>query len=202
MCGRFYLDADAEFLINYFKLRYEPRELPIQAVVYPSQSSPILIHHKNEKRIGLMQWGVQLPGIQRPIINARSETIHEKDLFKAAFEKKRCIIPASGFFEWQEGSNAKPKPMYRVKTTSDPLMLMAGIYMKQTDASGMVNWRFSVVTRDANAQMQAIHHRMPLILDLEHAERWLSGEVTLSERMSLLKFDGVEIQLESVDNAN
>lgn len=46
MCGRFYLDADAEFLINYFKLRYEPREIPIQAVVYPSQSSPIIINHK------------------------------------------------------------------------------------------------------------------------------------------------------------
>lgn len=200
MCGRFYLDADAEFLINYFKLRYEPREIPIQAVVYPSQSSPIIINHKSEKRMGMMQWGFQLTGIQRPIINSRAETLHEKNLFKAAFEKKRCIIPASGFFEWQEGSKEKPKPMFRINT-SDPLMLMAGIYMKQTEASGIVNWRFSVVTRDANEQMKAIHHRMPLIFDLEHAERWLSEDIPLLERMSLLNFDGIRIHLESVDKA-
>lgn len=201
MCGRFYLDADAEFLINYFKLRYEPREVSVNAVVYPTQSSPVLIHHNSENRLGLMQWGFQLPGIQRPIINSRSETIHEKNLFKDAFEKKRCIIPASGFFEWQENAQEKPKPMYRVKNASDDLMLMAGIYMKQTDALGVATWRFSVVTRDANTQMQAIHHRMPLIFDLEHANQWLSERTTPTERMALLKFDGVPILIESVDNA-
>jgi len=189
MCGRFYLDADAEFLMNYFKIQYEPKVILENPLIFPTQNSPVIIESKGDRRMGLMKWGFKLPNSDKPIINSRSETIHEKKMFKEAFEKRRCIIPASGFFEWSDYTDQKPKPQYKVSVQDQPIMCMAGIYTKTIDTSGQIGWVFSIITREANADMMAIHPRMPLILGAEDLSSWLSQETQLTSLDVLLKSD-------------
>ncbi len=196
MCGRFYLDADAEFLLNYFKILYEPKVSVESPLVFPSQTSPVIIESKGERRMGLMKWGFKLPNSTRPIINSRSETIHEKKMFKEAFEKRRCIIPASGFFEWSDYTDEKPKPQYKISVPDQPIMCMAGIYTKVVGDEGQIDWVFSIVTRDANEGMSAIHPRMPLILSEPDLTRWLGQETRLSQLEMLLKTDIGRLNIE------
>jgi len=198
MCGRFYLDADAEFLINYFKIQYEPKVIIESPLIFPSQNSPVLIENKGERRLGLMKWGFKLPNNARPVINSRSETIHEKKLFKDAFEQRRCIVPASGFFEWSDYTDEKPKPQYKISLSDQPIMCMAGIYTKVVCDDGQIDWVFSIVTRDANEGMSAIHPRMPLILSDPHLTRWLDKETQLSQLEILLKTDIGRLNIERV----
>ena len=189
MCGRFYLDADAAFLMNYFKILYEPKVIVDNPLIFPTQSSPVIIESKGERRMGLMKWGFKLPNSTRPIINSRSETIHEKKMFKDAFEKRRCIVPASGFFEWSDYTDQKPKPQYQISLPDQPIMCMAGIYTKTFDETGQVGWVFSIVTRDANEDMMAIHPRMPLMLGANEITSWLNQETQRAQLDVLLKTD-------------
>lgn len=189
MCGRFYLDADAEFLLNYFRILYEPKVIVENPIIFPTQSSPIVIESNGDRRLGLMKWGFKLPNSTRPIINSRSETLHEKKIFKEAYEKRRCIVPASGFFEWSDYTDQKPKPQYKISIPEQPILCMAGIYTKTLDESGQIGWVFSIVTRDANEDMLAIHPRMPLMLGNEDVSHWLSHETSLEHLSALLKTD-------------
>lgn len=198
MCGRFYLDADAAFLLNYFKIKYEPKIHVPEAVIFPTHSTPVVIQSKGERRIGLMQWGLKLPKVGRPIINSRAETISSKPLFKASFDKRRCIVPANGFFEWSEFTDEKKKPKYTVELPNQPIMCMAGIYTKQKDETGEENWRFSIVTREANASMGTIHHRMPLILEASSIDLWLNPESDYDELDRLLSYDIGDLMLNLV----
>lgn len=195
MCGRFYLDADAEFLLNYFKIKYKPKIKMPEAIIFPTQDAPIIIQGKGERRIGTMQWGFKLPGTGKPIINSRAETISTKPLFRASFDKRRCIVPASGFFEWSEYAVAKKKPQFTVELPNQPIMCMAGIYTKQKDESGEESWRFSIVTREANASMGTIHPRMPLILEASDIDIWLNPESDQEALAKLLHYDVGDLSL-------
>lgn len=198
MCGRFYIDADAEFLLNYFRIRYEPKIRVDHPVVFPSQTSPIVIGTATERRIGPMAWGFKLKDLNRPIINARSETVMDKWLFKQAFEKRRCLIPASGFYEWSQYEAVLPKPQFAISLTDSPLMGMAGIYQKQVDASGNEGWFFSVVTCDANEDMQKIHPRMPLLIHPDDFDLWLKPDSKLDQVRQLLISRDVHFDIERI----
>ena len=189
MCGRFYLDADAEFLLNYYRIQYEPRVIVERPIIYPTQSTPVVIANQGERRLGTMNWGFKIPGSTKPIINSRAETIHEKRLFKEAYEKRRCIVPASGFFEWSDLTGQKPKPKYQVSLQDQSLMNMAGIYTKVISDNGQISWHFSIVTREANEDMKTIHPRMPLILGNEALSAWLDMNTPLRQIDELLQTD-------------
>ena len=183
MCGRFYLDADTEFLLNYYHMKYEPKVITDKQIFYPSQEAPVIIEVANERRIGLMKWGF---GSQKPIFNSRAETIHSKVTFKEAYEKRRCIIPATGFYEWSEHEK---KDRYKVEVPDQPLLHMAGIYTKVLREDGQVVWQFTVVTKEANADMRLIHHRMPLMLDASHLSTWMNSKTPIEKLNDLLTYD-------------
>ncbi|GAB6108061.1 SOS response-associated peptidase [Fusibacter bizertensis] len=195
MCGRFYLEADVEFLLKYFKIKYKPNFKIPETVIFPTQDAPIIIQSKGERRIGMMQWGFILPGTSKLIINSRAETISTKPLFKEAFEKRRCIILASGFFEWSEFTEEKKKPQYTVELPSQSMMCIAGIYTNIKDGNGENSWRFSIVTREANAAMKSIHPRMPLILAESDIDIWLNPESDKETLAMLLKYDVGDLSL-------
>lgn len=196
MCGRFYIDADAEFLLRYFKIKYKPVFEIDQRVVYPTQRSPVVIDVSDEKRIGPMTWGFNLPGSNKPIINARSESIHEKVLFKESFMKRRCLIPASGFYEWSMYDNIKPKAQYDIAAIDEPLICMAGIYRKQIDDNGAVKWVFTVITREADDAMKKIHPRMPLLIKPNDFDLWLGGDTDLQTVRKLLTCEPLKLDIE------
>ena len=186
MCGRFYLDADTEFLLNYYHIKYEPKVRTQQQIFYPTQAAPVIIEVGGDRRLGTMAWGF---GGKPPLFNSRAETIHSKVTFKDAFEKRRCIIPATGFYEWAEASDSKKKDRYKIEVPNQEIMHMAGIYTKTTDDSGQLKWQFTVVTREANADMGIIHHRMPLMLSANDISTWMDAQTPLSDLKELLNFD-------------
>lgn len=180
MCGRFFLDVDfEEVLKHYFGIvgdypvtEYEPRE------IFPSNSLPVIHRGKEVKRtIHLMKWGFAPSFMNKILINARSETVAEKKLFKEAFFRRRCLIPASGYYEWEKvsGEDGKIKKVKRAISVPDKgIVSMAGIYDRFQDKEGKPFWAVTLLTKASNDDVKNVHDRMPLILDKEMEKIWIA----------------------------
>lgn len=178
MCGRFTLVVSMEELI----LRYEldpgnsvPYHRP-QYNIAPTQMVLSIIHDGKGLRLGELKWGL-VPSWAKDesmgsrMINARSETLLDKPAYRLPFERKRCLIPADGFYEWQRtGSGKQP---YRIKLKSSELFSMAGLYDIWVREDGSKVATCTVITTRPNALMEPIHDRMPVILRREDELRWV-----------------------------
>jgi len=174
MCGRHWLEDYFDILEEYFDLMnsvaFEPR------YNIAPQSNVLTIFRGDENyELAEMQWGMvpdwAKPGqFKQPLINARSETIWQKPSFRQLIKSRRCIIPISGFFEWQRNGSTKVPHAIRVK--DEPFMLLGGIY--QITKHGEL--QHCIVTTESNKAMQQVHHRQPVMLDLAQAKTWLENE--------------------------
>lgn len=178
MCGRFTLVVSMEELM----LRYEldpgnsvPYHRP-QYNIAPTQMVLSIIHDGKGLRLGELKWGL-VPSWAKDesmgsrMINARSETLLDKPAYRLPFERKRCLIPADGFYEWQRtGSGKQP---YRIKLKSRELFSMAGLYDIWVREDGSKVATCTVITTRPNALMEPIHDRMPVILRREDELRWV-----------------------------
>lgn len=189
MCGRFLLESDIEDLLTFYKIANDVTFKIQHTTVYPTQQSPVIIKANEENRMGLMEWGFTIEGIKRPIINSRVEGIFQKKSFKKSVESRRCIIPATGFFEWQN------KMPHLIKDTKHPFLSFAGIYQKILDPQGLAKWQFSILTRSANATLSEIHDRMPLILEERYVDEWLSAKTDLHAVHDLLDHDIATLEI-------
>jgi putative SOS response-associated peptidase YedK len=188
MCGRFALIPDV------MKARYGlASELISIAPNYnaaPGQLLPIVIRLQRQNQIETMKWGL-IPHwskddkIGYKMINARSETLLEKPSFKKPFEQNRCIIPISGFYEWKK-LDEKHKIPFFIHFKDQPIISLAGIHLNWTDPNTKQEiTTFSIITTNANQQMQDIHERMPVMLNQDDETRYLTGDP--KEAYSLLK---------------
>jgi putative SOS response-associated peptidase YedK len=176
MCGRFYDIHDLDDITSRFRVD-RPRDLslPLRYNVAPTQSVPV-IRIENEKReLTLMRWGL-IPHwaadekIGYKMINARAETVAEKPSYRKAYESRRLIVPASGFYEWKrDGTHKQPFAIHR---PDDEPLAFAGLWETWHDTE-----TFTIITTAANATMRQIHDRMPLILDPSDFDRWLDPEI-------------------------
>ena len=179
MCGRFMLTADQDsfedrFSLTGFDLGWVP-----SFNIAPTQEVLAVTNDGSENRPELMRWGL-VPSwandlkIGNRMINARSETLAEKPSFRTAFKRRRCLIPADGFYEWKREGKAK-KPML---ITANPggLFAFAGLWetWKQPDDSWLLTC--AIITTSANEFMKSIHDRMPVILPRESEASWLDPE--------------------------
>ena len=123
------------------------------------------------------------PGIATRLINARAETLAEKPAFRAAYRARRCIVPASGFYEWKAVPGGK-QPYY-IQPANDELFGLAGLWERWPRPEGTPIDTFTVITTAANATMQALHERMPVILQPADYGPWLSRD-TAPERLGQL----------------
>jgi putative SOS response-associated peptidase YedK len=181
MCGRYVLNAP-EDLSERFQLRQLTINLPKTYNAAPSQMLPIIREDDGERAAELMQWGL-IPRWRKPgekdnfaPINARSETILEKPMFKNLIGKRRCLVPANGFYEWQKRNGAKQP--YFIGVKDDPTFAFAGLYDFHKDEADEWQGSYTILTTSANKLMEEIHDRMPVILRKEDEEEWLSPEVT------------------------
>jgi len=184
MCGRFFIDADTEFLFNYFNIhmKYKPNINAEKTTIYPTDPATVLISHAGERRAGMMKWGFVLPGKTTPLINSRAERLLEKSFYRESYEKRRCIIPATGFYEW-----SADKIQHTITSNVTPLLGLAGIYTKVVSASGQIEWRFSIITKEADEPLQSIHSRMPLIIEENVIDYWLDIKTPLMALQSVLE---------------
>jgi putative SOS response-associated peptidase YedK len=181
MCGRYVLNAP-EDLSERFQLRQLTINLPRTYNAAPSQMLPIIREDDGERAAELMQWGL-IPRWRKQgekdnfaPINARAETILEKPMFKNLVAKRRCLVPANGFYEWQRRNGGKQP--YFIGVKDDPTFAFAGLYDMHKEEDGEWLVSYTILTTSANKLMEEIHDRMPVILRKEDEEEWLSPEVT------------------------
>ncbi|MCD5399858.1 MAG: SOS response-associated peptidase [Dehalococcoidia bacterium] len=194
MCGRFTLTADQDSFEDRFSLtRFDLGWVPSFNIA-PTQEVLTVTNDGSENRPELMRWGLvpswaKDPKIGNRMINARSETLAEKPSFRTAFKRRRCLIPADGFYEWKREGKAK-KPML---ITANPggLFAFAGLWetWKQPDDSWLLTC--AIITTSANEFMKSIHDRMPVILPRESEASWLDPEEQDTAMLSelLLPYD-------------
>ena len=179
MCGRFTLTADGEALQLALGLDAAP-DVSARYNIAPTQPVAVVTNDK-PKHLDFYSWGLvpfwaDDPKIGSRMINARSETAHEKPAFRAAFEHRRCLIPADGFYEWQASNTGKNKqPMY-IFLDGHPVFAFAGLWEQWQSADGSEIYSCTILTTEANPRIKDVHHRMPVILQPDEYETWLQSD--------------------------
>ena len=190
MCGRFDLIVDPESLQVFFELP----ELPFVAPRYNiAPGQPVAAVHLDEQGNRIwnhFQWGL-IPSWGKDIsyknkmINARCETVHEKASFKYPFNRRRCLIPVTGFYEWLKLDNGNKQPVRFHPSTPKELWAFAGIYEYWMGDDGTELQSCAILTREPNQLVEPIHSRMPVIISPEDFELWLDSSAPLPAVRSL-----------------
>lgn len=177
MCGRFALKTPPAELVTRFGLD-ECADFSPRFNIPPGTDIPVIRQSPEGKRVlHLLRWGLvphwaKDPSIGAKLNNARGETVAEKPSFREAFKRRRCLVPASGFYEWKAEGKAK-QPYYISLRTDDP-MALAGLWESWPAPDGSILRTVCIVTTSANELMAPIHDRMPVIIAPEQWQAWLT----------------------------
>ncbi|HXV73298.1 MAG TPA: SOS response-associated peptidase [Sphingomonadales bacterium] len=179
MCGRYALDATVEDLLNALRIKSRVN-LQARYNIAPGQSILVLRNHpeKVTRELCTLEWGL-IPGWaktrpkDRALINARVETVAEKPSFRAAYRKRRCLIPASGFYEWK-GEPTYKQPFY-IYLKNAKVFAFAGIWERWQPPGEDAIESAAILTTAASATVKSLHDRMPIIVKGEDHDAWLSG---------------------------
>lgn len=180
MCGRYTLATSVEKLAEAFGLSGPVSDLAPSYNVAPTQDVATILGDGEKRYLELMRWGLipswaDDPGIGARMINARSETAAEKPSFRAAFKRRRCLIPADGFYEWQKTTGAK-QPFY-IRMKDERPFAFAGLWETWHEEDGPEIRSCTILTTEANDRLSPVHGRMPVILDPENYDFWMDPEV-------------------------
>ncbi|MCR8641805.1 SOS response-associated peptidase [Paenibacillus sp. N1-5-1-14] len=183
MCGRYTITVTEEELMLRFsiygdrRIQYEPRYN-----IAPGQLLPAIINDGQHNRLGPLKWGLvpnwakdEKVGFQ--MINARAETLLDKPAFRVPLLRKRCMIPADGFYDWQQLGRGKEKQPMRIVMKSRSLFAMAGLYDMWVAEDGRKVSSCTIITTSSNPVVAPIHDRMPVILQPEHEQLWLDRDM-------------------------
>lgn len=193
MCGRYGVyHSGAElaeaFLAAQPGLFAEAPELEPRYNCAPTQTLPVIHLQDGSRMLERMRWGL-VPGwakdlsVGAKMINARAETLAEKPAFRSALRRRRCLVPASGFYEWLKLADGK-QPMHIRRRDGAPLAF-AGLWEEWRGPEGTLR-TYTIITTAANQVMEPIHHRMPAILTPEAAARWLDPHAAPPSLLPLL----------------
>jgi putative SOS response-associated peptidase YedK len=187
MCGRFSLSGDVDFYAEYFGTDSLDEGLPPSWNVAPTDSVYVVACQGGERTLKTMRWGLvphwakDTKSIQ---INARSETVSTAPAFRDSFARKRCLIPADGFYEWEEGTK---KPHWIFRADGYPVGF-AGIWATRKGEDGEWIRTCAILTTPAAGVISSLHDRMPVALDPDYWAAWLDRDQTDSEAaLSLVK---------------
>lgn len=187
MCGRFFLIEDAADVKKHFKAQVNIEILPRYNIA-PSQNSPVICYQNAVRQLQLMRWGLiphwsKESRLKYSTINARAETVATKPVYRMPFKRSRCLVPASGFFEWQKRDAGKQP--YLIKSSLG-LMAFAGLWDHWEGEGKSIN-SFTIIVTDANSKIRLIHDRMPVILDEQNYDDWLNPDADAGSLKALLK---------------
>lgn len=168
MCNRYSLTKKLERLIVR---EYETLDLYFMERfnIAPTQSAPVILVEEGKLVRRDMKWGFTPKWSKAPITNAQFETLDKKPTFKEAFQTRRCLVPATGFYEWQSIGKRKQPLLFQLQ--DERLFFFAGLYSKKSPEGNFV-----IVTEAANEFVRDVHDRMPLILDPADCSRWLDPD--------------------------
>ena len=182
MCGRYYIDIDN----NEFKKIIDEAQKNIYenyriGEIFPTNIAPIYIEDENKMKPILAKWGFPKWDGKGVIINARAESIADKQMFKKLLSSKRCIVPASYYFEWKKEDQRRDK--YKINNPNSNIY-MAGLFDIITNKENKqlslfesnMDIFFTIITRNANESISHIHDRMPLIFNKDEMQDWINGQ--------------------------
>ncbi len=191
MCGRFSLTRPVDAIRKLFGFSQIPN-LPARYNIAPTQAVLAVrapdpgVASEVARQAFLARWGLvpswaKDTSMASKMINARAETVAEKPAFRTAFRRSRCLIPADGFFEWKTENGAKQP--YRIEMADDGLMAFAGLAERWRSPDGETIESCTIVTTEACPALTDVHHRMPVILDQDRFETWLSGDPSAAAKV-------------------
>lgn len=194
MCGRYTLSKAENLKLKLIEAGFDFDEFSMTRItprfnIAPTQTVPV-IFNQSPRQLSLARWGL-LPfwakdeKIGASLINARSETVATKPAFRSAFKKRRCLIPADGFYEWQKTPGGKLPHRFTLK--DGDLFSFAGLWEEWTPPGSTEPLRTcSIITTQANELVAPVHDRMPVILPKEQESTWLASETTPEALSALL----------------
>lgn len=192
MCGRFVNKAKPEQIKEEFKVgRINPNIYQPRFNIAPTQMIDAVLEEKNERILTRLKWGLipswaKDPDIGNRMINARAESLDEKPSFREAFQSRRCIIPASGFYEWQKTNSGAKQPFYFYLKDKE-VFGFAGLWESWIDRqTGEELETCAIITTEANEEVKPVHDRMPVILKAEYYDEWLSAKEKNADRLQKL----------------
>jgi putative SOS response-associated peptidase YedK len=190
MCGRFAIKSTPDYLRRLLGFVERPN-FPPRYNIAPMQPIPLVRVENGARHFILARWGLIPSWVKDPrqfalLINARAEGIAEKPSFRAAIRRRRCLVPADGFYEWRrEGKSKRP---YFIRARGGEPMAFAGIWETWIGADGGEIDTAAIITCAANAVLAPIHARMPVVIPPEAFDRWLDPDETkFKEACVLLK---------------
>ena len=188
MCGRYAQSLGAEEIVEAFDLAGSTldQSLPLNWNIAPTNEIYIIRNEADSRILDSASWGIIAPwqktiaearGSQSHAINARSESIHEKPTFRHAFRTSRCLIPASGYYEWATslGKYSPKQPFYISNKDGDQLSI-AGIWSSWQSEKGEVIQSAAIITREAVGELATIHSRMPVFMPKQRWSDWLDPQ--------------------------
>ncbi|MGX7163588.1 SOS response-associated peptidase [Enterococcus massiliensis] len=196
MCGRYFFDKHSEKLKAYWDSAMKRRKKDVEvslAEIYPSNHVVTLGANKQGEVVaGITRWGFEGFRKGQLLINARSETVEEKKTFAKHFRENRCVFPMSGFYEWKE----KEKFFFSKGET----LYVAGFYRIHKKEAGFETESI-ILTTEANASVEQIHDRMPLVIEEEQINQWITdidfAREIISQSMPLLEVKLIEDKKEN-----
>jgi len=177
MCGRFAIShipgLFARFMIHDPEFQIQPRYN-----IAPTQDVPVIVPG-SPRTFTMMRWGLvpfwaKSPKIGNRLINARSETIAKSPAFGASVKRRRCLVPATGFYEWRKVDGRKMP--YYCHLKNDSFFAFAGLYDRWRTPEGTDLMTFTIVTTTPNPLVEKLHNRMPVMLREEHEQAWISSQ--------------------------
>ncbi|MBW6497262.1 MAG: SOS response-associated peptidase [Bacteroidales bacterium] len=196
MCGRYSISKKAREIGDHFSVTIPAA---FEGELYnaaPTQLLPVIAMNQPD-RLQHFRWGLQPPWESTSrtppiVINARSESLHQKKMFSVLLPRKRCLIPADGFFEWEK--LGKTKQPWRFVLKNDGLFAFAGLFDQLVQPDGSTAFAFTIVTTRANELLGGIHDRMPVILGKEESMAWLNEPETEKLNDLLVPFPSGEME--------
>jgi putative SOS response-associated peptidase YedK len=206
MCGRYTLIRLADFTDMFPWIRAPEQDPPPRYNIAPTQAIAVVPNDGNN-RIDFFRWGLipswaKDPAIGNRMVNARVESLAEKPAFRTALKRRRCLIPASGFYEWRKNPDKTKTPMY-IRLKNGKPFSFAGLWEIWHSDDGSQVRSCTIITGPANELIRNIHDRMPVILDGETARKWIEPEEVKSDKLlPLLKpFPADKMQADAVSRA-
>jgi putative SOS response-associated peptidase YedK len=197
MCGRYVVATPFQQLALDFGAVAET-EFAAHYNLAPTAAVPVLWQRAEDegvRRLDLARWGLvpywaKDPGIGVRAFNARIETAADKPMFRGAFVRRRCVLPADGYYEWRKGEGKTKQPMF-IHPRDGSRLAFAGLYERWKDAEGRPLWSVSILTGPAlGDELASIHDRMPLTVAADRIEAWLDPDLRDADRVrSLLDLD-------------
>lgn len=189
MCGRYAAAENPDELKLFLELPDQTIEvLPPNYNVAPTQPVYVVDQLSGERALRVVSWGL-VPSWAKegatPLVNARSETLAVKPSFRAAFAKTRCLIPATGWYEWQSVNNTK-QPFFFHRADGNPVVMAGLLEAWKSPTTGSWHRTMCIVTVDAASDLSFVHDRMPVVLERDEWSAWLDAHTPQAELERLM----------------